>query len=218
MKIKNTAVILQLLLISCFSMTVKSQNMYKWEKVNIPNVLSFRIPPSMEMRDSDGFIKKVLDEYVERVFEKQFNPSRVVIQTKGFGEIEYLATMLYGRIIVEFDFDDYSDFANQVALFNQDDLDEITYMDSQELKEESTKYGIILKEISKTTLKKIGNKKALHYSYIRESVRDKSDVKVDVFRVFTNNYIAKITYSYRVSEAKIWKDDLEKSVETFQFK
>lgn len=217
MKIKNTLVILLLILTCCISMTVKSQNMYKWEKVNIPNVLNFRIPPSMELRDNEGFIKKVLDEYVEQVFDRHLNPSRVVIQTKGFGEIEYLATMLYGRIIVEFDFDDYSDFANQVALFNQIDLDEITYMDSKELKEESTRYGITLKKMSKTTLKSIGNKKALHYFYLRESVRDKSDVKVDVFKVFTNNYIAKITYSYRVSEAEIWKKDLEKSVETFEF-
>lgn len=192
--------------------------MYKWEKINIPNVLSFRIPPSMELRDNDGFIKKTLDEFIEQVFDRQLNPSRIVVQTKGFGEIEYLATMLYGRIIVEFDFDDYSDFANQVALFNQADLDEITYMDSQELKAESTQYGINLKEISKTMLKNTGNKKALYYSYLRESVKDKSDVKVDVYRVFTKNYITKITYSYRVSEAKIWKNDLEKSVETFEFK
>lgn len=192
--------------------------MYKWEKINIPNVLSFRIPPSMELRDNDGFIKKTLDEFIEQVFDRQLNPSRIVVQTKGFGEIEYLATMLYGRIIVEFDFDDYNDFANQVALFNQADLDEITYMDSQELKAESTQYGINLKEISKTMLKNTGNKKALYYSYLRESVKDKSDVKVDVYRVFTKNYITKITYSYRVSEAKIWKNDLEKSVETFEFK
>lgn len=218
MKTKNTFVIFLLLITSCFAFTLNGQNMYKWEKINIPNVLSFRIPPSMELRDNDGFIKKVLDEYVEQVFDKQLNSSRIVVQTKGFGEIEYLATMLYGRIIVEFDFDDYSDFANQVALFNQADLDEITYMDSQELKAESTQYGVNLKEISKTTLKKIGNKKALHYFYLRESVREESDVRVGVYRVFTNNYIVKLTYSYRVSEAKIWKDDLEKSVETFEFK
>lgn len=218
MKTKNTFVIVLLLLTSCLSLAVKSQNMYKWEKINIPNILSFRIPPSMELRDNDGFLKKILDEYIEQIFDRQLNPSRIVIQTKGFGEIEYLATMLYGRIIVDFDFDDYSDFANQVALFNQADLDELTYMDSQELKAESTQYGINLKEMSKTTLKKTGNKKALYYSYLRESVKDKSDVKVDVYRVFTNNYIVKITYSYRVNEAEIWKNDLEKSVETFEFK
>lgn len=67
-------------------------------------------------------------------------------------------------------------------------------------------------------LKKIGNKKALHYSYLRESVKDESDVKVDVYRVFTNNYITKITYSYRMSESQIWRDDLEKSAKTFEFK
>jgi len=218
MKTKNAPVIFLLLLTSCLAFTVNAQNIYKWEKINIPNVLSFRIPPSMELRDNDGFIKKTFDEIVEQVFDRQLNPSRIVVQTKGFGEIEYLATMLYGRIIVEFDFDDYSDFANQITLFDQADLDEITYMDSQELKEESTRYGINLKETSKTTLKKIGNKEALHYYYLRESVKDKSDVKIDVYRVFTNNYITKITYSYRVSEAKIWRDDLEKSVETFEFK
>ena len=30
--------------------------------------------------------------------------------------------------------------------------------------------------------------------------------------------IAEITYSYRLSEAEVWKNDLEKSVETFEFK
>lgn len=218
MKIINTSLILLLLLTNCLSFTVKSQNIYRWEKINIPNVLSFRIPPSMELRDDEGFHKKNLDKYTERIFEEQLNSSRIVIQTKGFEAIEYLATMLYGRIIVEFYFDDYSDFANQIALFNQADLNEITYMDRQELKDESAQYGINIKEISETTLKEIGNKKALYYSYLRESVRDKSHVKIDVYRVFTNNYIVNITYSYRVSEAEIWKDDLGKSVETFEFK
>lgn len=218
MKIQSTIVVLLLLILYCFSFTANCQNMYRWEKINIPDVLSFRIPLSMELRDSDGFIRKSLDEYTEQVFDKQLNPSRIVVQTKGLENIEYLATMLYGRIIVEFNFDDYRDFSEQIALFNQSDLNEISYYDKQKLKEESSAYRINLKEISKTTLKNIGNEKALHYSYLRESTQYKTDVKVDVYRVFTKSYIATITYSYRVSEAEIWKSDLEKSVVTFEFK
>lgn len=146
MKTKHALLIFLLLLISSFASTANAQNMYKWNKINIPNVLSFRIPASMELRDNDGFVKKTLDEFMELVFERQFNPSRIVVQTKGFGEIEYLATMLYGRIIVEFDFDDYSDLSNQFTFLNQVDLDEITNIDREELKAESDRYGIKIKK------------------------------------------------------------------------
>ena len=218
MKTKNTFLVLLLLLTCSCIFTLEGQYMYKWDKINIPNALSFRIPPSMELRDNDGIVKKTLDDYVELLYYKHFTPSRVVVQTKGFDDIEYLATMLYGRIIVSLDFNDYRDFAEQIVLFNQSDLDEMSNYDKQQLEEEATTYGVNLKEISKTTLRSIGNKEALHFSYLRESVKDKTDVKIDVYRVFTNNYIAEITYSYRLSEAEVWKNDLEKSVETFEFK
>ena len=83
MKSKTKFLVLLFVLTFCFIFTLKGQNMYKWDKINIPNALSFRIPPSMELRDHDGFVKKILDEFVEQVFDRQFNPSRIVVQTKG---------------------------------------------------------------------------------------------------------------------------------------
>ena len=192
------------------------QTQNNWKTVSIPNICTFTIPPKMELRDKNSFDEKLFNNLMEPYYNIKPNINRVVIQPRGFKSNDYLATELYSRIIVEFEEGDFSDF--NISEFTKSDLAEITLFYKEVIQTEADEFNISIKKISNTILKKIGNNQALYYSYTRgAAIADKSDVFVAVYNLFLGNKTVKVTVSFRESEAGIWRNDFEKSIQSFSF-
>ena len=210
-------IIISLLFVISLSVFAKNNNQKEWKKVSIPEICSLEVPLSMEIRDKNSIINTIMKDYVES-YNLKLSENQVILQPKGFEKMEYFATSLYARILISFERGDYSEIKNMVANITVSDLKDITELFQGQVKEAMEIGGMTLLKISSTSIKNIGNRKALYFEYIRKSTdSNKSDVLVHSYRVFDNKYYTEITFSHRIGESEIWKKDFERCKMSFVF-
>jgi len=195
-----------------------------WETYSIPDVCSFSIPSTMEVRSDESihgqFIKSVQQssffELMCNECDLFFDESKLVLQPKGLNETPtsntyQQASKSYARIMFNFSY---------VEGIDQDDIKEMTPSDLREINQmwyEETKNEIecIAEYFSNsgefkwynTVKKSIAGLSALVIEYDRPGLGGATHVKS--YRFFYDNKRMEITTSYKVSEENKYKNDFE---------
>ena len=195
-----------------------------WETYSIPDVCSFSIPGTMEVRSDESihgqFIKSVQQssffELMCNECDLFFDESELVLQPKGLNETPtsntyQQASKSYARILFNFSY---------IEGFGQDDIKGMAPSDLREINQmwyEETKNEIecLAEYFSNsgdfkwynTVKKNIAGLSALVIEYDRPGPGGATHVKS--YRFFYDNKRMEITTSYKVSEESKYKDDFD---------
>lgn len=191
-----------------------------WMNVYIPDICTFEIAQTLEIQG--GFYKEFSNNFLEKNYEITSNPERVVMQPKGINEFNASSLSNYCRFIIETEISDEPllELTDPIYL-SEDEL--IIY---EEIIRESIEEGMKLMQSSGIEMKIIdwngirvshlNNVDALEIGYTRQ-LKQNPYVFVRMFKVFNKNRIHTITVSYRISEKKLWDEDLNKMLNSINF-
>lgn len=194
-----------------------------WDIYTFGSICSFRVPPSMELRDLDSssgmILKKLTDEHAIR-FGIDLPTKEIRFQPKGInsssGEDAARALAVYARIMIA-DLEGDCPSQGEVANATAKDIKEVDVFYKRE-----TLQGLRLlnpdgKLIWLPLIKaRIGGKYALVSRYKRSSPKG-GLVYVREYKFFLTTHLLRITVSYRENESHLWKQDLDKFIGTLSF-
>lgn len=192
-----------------------------WHTISMPEVGTFRIPPSMEIQA--GKYKEVSDEFQKKI-HIPLDENNVLIQQKQLNEFNKKAFQTYARILVSTDYGEPGDYDMITTTAKTSKL-EIQALDLI-LKKEIEKTFVQTNSSNKTHMQLlswtpldiivINGISMIHAQYTR-SINNGPEALVSMFIVQNNDRRHKIIISYRLSDANLWKNDLEKVIYTFNF-
>jgi len=216
---KLIAIFLSVFFLGTFSINAQDE---KWETVSIPEICTYKIPPSLEIQK--GTYKRLKDQVLESVLEITVSPDRVVAQPKGINDFDPNASKRYCRVIVETvrgKFGDYKKLddpteisAAELAKFDKESMDQLQEA-SDLLAAKGRKMTILSRQPAKVC--RFNGVNALLLTNTR-SLNDAPPVYVQLYVIHNNDFIHHVTISYRESEKELWVDDLAKVINTFKFK
>jgi hypothetical protein len=172
-----------------------------------------------------GTYKRISDRVHKEVLELPIDPSRVLAQQKDLNSYKKKAFKTYARIIVETEYGrrgDYEQITTQLTA-SKFELRELGGIFRQEMETElrkiSAKGKMTMKLISwfPVKLAEINGVSMIHLRYTR-SVNNGPEALVNMYIVQNDDRMHRITVSYRISNAYLYKDDLAKVINTFRFK
>ncbi len=189
--------------------------------MSIPGICTYQIPPTVEIQK--GTYKKVNDQFRKTVLEIDTAPDRVVSQPKGINELNPIALKRYCRIIVETERGSRGDYAkiDEPMALSASELKELDNEFKSQMQQSavlSTAKGMKMTLLSWQPVKivRVNGVVALLITYSR-SMNDAPAALVHMYQIQNNDYVHKITISYRETESKLWEEDLTKVIETFKF-
>ena len=196
-----------------------------WQTIIVPGVYSFQIPPTMEIQG--GKYKKFNDEVKKEMFKKypELTPfisdekESVIVQQQGLNNKESSALKKYARILVSYSVeqnDDTYDYLHKTFPASDNEVVAI----GEAWRDSINQTGAItIQKWYPSKKVKINDYHAICYKYIRKSNTPgvTSPVFVVMYNFFNKNMSYTVTISYRQSEEKLWKNDLEKAINTFTF-
>ncbi|NBL00337.1 MAG: hypothetical protein EOM50_20500 [Erysipelotrichia bacterium] len=192
-----------------------------WQTIVIPNICTFEIPNTMEIQA--GTYKKISDKLAKEVLEINLNESSVVAQQKGLNEFGKEGFKNYSRIIVETEYGKLGDYEkiNTRIVASKKELQVLDVTIKNDFLTEAEKMiskGMNMKLLSWKPVKieTINGISMIKSQYTR-TMDDKPEVMVMIFLIQNNDRLHKVTISYRISEEKLWKNDLEKVIYSFKF-
>lgn len=194
-----------------------------WDIYTFGNICSFRIPPTLELRNIDAGTGKVFNKAVDQLSikygqtpadrEMKFQPKGLNSNNK---EDVAKATAVYSRILIA---DLNGDFPAQ------NDIAKLTIADIKEIdaifKKDVIKYFSYSNSDQKVewfplTRIKVDGKYALVSTYKRPSING-GCVYVREYKFFLTAHLLRITISYRENESYLWKQDFDKFISTLSF-
>lgn len=195
-----------------------------WHSIIVPGVCSFQIPPTMEIQG--GKYKKFVDEVKKEMFKKspELSPfifderERVIAQQQGLNNKEGSALKKYARILVSYSVEQNDDTYDLHKPFPASDNEVVAA--GEVWRDTMNQTGIItVKKWYPSKKVQINDYHAICHKYIRNSNTPgvTSPVFVVMYNFFNKNMSYTVTISYRQSEEKLWKNDLEKVINTFTF-
>jgi hypothetical protein len=212
-----------LLIVLLTGNTLLAQNARSWLTIQIQDVGSFEIPPTMEVRG--GVYEKVTDAIKE--YLKINYPTDVIIHPKGLNEYSNKLGV-YGRIILQtqiFEVDDdpleldfnIADISREDLLNIDNSLREIseneTELFNEKTKNEAVKGDVKIIEWSRVKLEKVNGMSCFHAKYKRQ-LRSNPIVLVNTYYFFNYDRMHTFTLSYRLTEELYWKKDFERVVKS----
>lgn len=217
---RNRILVLLFVFIVCSSQAVAKDQ--EWQTVSIPGICTFQIPPTLEIQK--GLYKQLGDRYQDKVLKITSSYDKVVAQPKGINSFDSQALTLYSRVIVNTDRGrpgDYESLEAPLAV-SEDELREIDTMLKNEVQQaaaDTTARGVRMKILSwqPVHIVRVNGVDALKMSYSRR-MNDALPVFVNIHMIQNNDYMHKITISYRLAEKSIWETDLIKVINSFKFK
>jgi len=215
--------IIIVLLILCMAYSVPSNAQADtWQTVSVLGICTFQIPPTMEIQK--GNYKQGNEKFQKEILEISITPDRVVAQQKGLNSFDPQALKRYSRVIVETVRGQYGDYEtlDKPLTASEEELLEINAMlkqQNQQSASQSAAKGMKLKFLSwqPTKIIKVNGIDALKTSYTR-SMNNGPPTIVNFYIIQNNDYMHRITISYRLSEESLWATDLSKVINTFKFK
>lgn len=217
---KHRAIIVTIFII-LFQCQVFGQE--NWDIYTFGNICSFRIPPTMELRDIDSEAGMVLNKLVNNFsirFGENLADREIKFQPKGLNstdkELVKKATSVYSRIIIA---DLNGDFPTQsdIAKATNNEIKEIDAIFKNQAIESFSLFGLG-QTIKWFPLKRvrIDGKYALRSMYKRPSPKG-GFVNVREYMFFFTDHLVRITVSYRESESSLWKKDLDTFLSSLRF-
>ena len=193
-----------------------------WQTVLMPNICTFKIPPTMEVQA--GTYKKLSDKLQKEILEIPVDSTRVLAQQKDLNKYKKKAFKTYARIMVETEYGrkgDYEKITTQLTAtkFELRELGGIFRQNMEkELRKISAKGKMTMKLISwfPVQIVEINGVSMIHLKYTR-SVNNGPEALVNMYIVQNDDRMHRITISYRISNADLYKDDLSKVINTFKF-
>lgn len=192
-----------------------------WQTVSIPGICIYQLPPSVEIQS--GTYKECSDKIAGLILKIETSPDRVIAQPKGINDFQLQALAHYCRVIVETDrgrCGEYESLGSPLAVSEEElrGIDSTLKRQMQQTAAISTAKGMKMELLSwqLTKVVKVNGVDALKITYTR-SMNDGPPAIVNMYLVQNNDCMHRITISYRLSEKKLWANDLEKVIYTFRF-
>uniref|UniRef100_A0A7C6AAE0 Uncharacterized protein n=1 Tax=candidate division WOR-3 bacterium TaxID=2052148 RepID=A0A7C6AAE0_UNCW3 len=190
----------------------------KWTKIEIKDIGSIAIPPSMELRDDNSFISLVADisyDHFNTYQKIKMTKPKIVIQPKGLNEVNRLPFPTYSRILIYVAKGKPGDFPkiNEKLNFSASEMKVIEDYLKEEAEAQLGKlFGKVLKWYPVEILS-INGMTTIKISYLRQGIN--TPVFVQVYKFFNYDEAIEITLSYRENESELWKSDFDKVINTF---
>ena len=198
----------RVLVILCLFTFVCSELRADYNPYNIKNIFSISVSSNMEIRKSEDSYTKFLQDTL-----CYFSNAEVVFQQKGLSQQDKSALEKYSRILILTDDDGNGEYpCSNEGDFSYDDLEELKSYAKQELAPDQ---DFIIPPSANVETNSNGCK------FIRvfyERTGTKGPVCVNMCFFFNYNYATKVILSYRKSEKDIWKDDIEHTINSFNWK
>lgn len=185
-----------------------------WVTVSLPGVCTFQYPPTMELENEAH--REFKETIAKEILKITSDLSRVVVHQKGLNDYEGKAFDRYARVLVNTEQGNDGDFPRleDELVFSQVELAELKVMFEQEFEQYNQQMELL--EMYPCEVVNINGIDALKVSYLRVASYNKPVlVSLYIFYDYDRSYT--ITISYRVSEADIWKSDLDKVIYTVEF-
>lgn len=188
----------------------------------MPNICTFKIPNSMEIQS--GAYKKFSDKLQKEILELPVDPTRVIAQQKHLNKLGKKAFKSYARVMVETVYGkkgDYEKISTQLTA-SKFELIELNGIYRQSFEDEvrsiNAKGKMTMKIVSWFPLElvEINAISMVHLRYIR-TVNNGPEALVNIYIVQNDDRMHIITISYRVKNRHLYRDDLAKVIDTFQF-
>lgn len=211
------------LLILCLTYYVPYNAQAKiWQTVSVPGICTFQIPPTMEIQK--GNYKQGSEKFQKEILEVSIKPDRVVAQQKGVNSFDPQALKRYSRVIVETargQYGEYETLGTPITASEKEllDVDAMFKQQVQQSATQSAAKGMKLKILSwkPTKIVSINGIDTLKTTYTR-SMNNGPPAIVNLYIIQNNDYMHRVTISYRLSEKNLWATDLSKVLNAFKFK
>ncbi len=192
----------------CFFICIKIIPLCAQNNYLINGMFSITVSDLLELRqDNDAYTRFLRDTL------NYDTDSQTVFQQKSLSNKSQDALARYCRITIV-------TVRDESGPYPTSDDEELTPIDKQEFAESATAelgpgQEFVVKPIVSTGETKSGNKYFLVH-YIRSGYNGDVDVRICYF--FNYKYCAKVIFSYRLSEANIWKSSLDNALNSFTWK
>ena len=216
--IVTTLIGFSLFYINCACQEVDNSHLYPcdkdWINFKIGNLISFCIPPTLEMREDGSTIKTSIDHLYYAMEVKLTSPN-IVFQPKGLNDSLSKLNDQYARVLVYVidARDDPFPRNNEMLSIPKDELNEIET--SYRARFENFIKGNNAKLIDWSSFEVSQNAQIAYIKFsMRRSMGNNPIVRVHTYLIFNFSTAFEITVSYRETEAFLWANDLEKIINT----
>jgi len=181
-----------------------------WLNISIPGICRFQAPPTMEIQGGD--YKKVKEAIME-VFEIS-GGADLILQQKGLNDLDPKARGQYCRVLVNTTRGGEGEFLplKEKTPVTKADLKEYDRVIRSGLEQQYT-----ILDWYPTTVEKINGFYAFKTGYRRSLKSAMNPVVVTIYSIHNHRMMHTVTVSYRESETELWKADLDRVINTFEF-
>jgi len=180
-----------------------------WESIQIKNVGSIKLPPSMEVQS--GTYKQMVDE-IKKLY--MVSGDRIVFQQKGLGENPTMET--YARMIFRTDSFSPGDFPSIAQLeYSSSLLNDLDEMYNQEIVSICQKTKATLESWNKLQITELNGRKCLYFSYSRQMGNNpKTFSEFYIFIMETKRHT--LNFEYWIRDKLKWEPDMAKCKSSFK--
>lgn len=185
-----------------------------WQRIKIENVGTIDIPPTMEVQSGEY---KEWSEGVREKFKFKSSVPQLVIQQRGLNESRKEALNRYARITVETEYGSAGDYPklNFDTAAEQGEVNNLNLTFKNQIIQNLSGIGNKLITWYPLKLDNINGMSCMHLNFIRQR-GDNPHVLVHTY-IFPNyDRIHRLTFSYRVNEQDIWKEDFIRILQSFR--
>jgi hypothetical protein len=194
-----------------------------WTLIEISELGSIGIPPTIELRDDDSFVALLADDVRNSLITRkkiEIIKPQLTFQPKGITNLNKDAIAKYSRILIIVDKGDQGEFlSNQEVLdLTKSELDQLNSMYRQSFEADAKKMGGQAKLLEWTPIKvvKINGMAAIKIAYLRQALSN-PPVYVQTYNFLNSDERIEITVSYRDNEKHLWAEDFEASINSFRY-
>ena len=191
-----------------------------WQTVSIPGICTYQIPPTMEIMK--GLYKKINNTFLEKTLQIDSSKNCIIAQQKGINSFNKQAMKHYCRVIINIFKGEPGDYEPFDSNMSQAELQEFNatikqYMEKSLTRLNSKGIKTIIHSWLPAKIIKIDGTNAIQITYTRSTNKNPS-VLVKMYMIPKNDYMMRVTISYRIAEKKLWAKDLDTVINTFKFK
>ncbi len=185
----------------------------EWQRVQIPDVGTIDIPPTMEIQGST--LSKISKELGKQFIQQSEFPEsgQVTIQQKGLNALDPEAVKLYVRIMVQTNKGHPGDFETLNSRYDvtQEELREISILFRTQIENQF----IRILQWDDPSVEFISGMQSIQLSY-RRQIKDNPPVRVATYIFQNYDRMHHLTMSYRESERNRWLSDFPSILESFR--
>jgi len=199
-----------LLFIFLFASVSAAQNAEDtFQKFKLKGIGTIMIPPSMELQGGDG---REMPKSVAKVGKSGIEVSgdQMIFQQKGSNELAF------ARVMIDTVYDPSRSYGkpSEKIIRTPDELGLLDRSLKSTLERSFTGFGIRLIDWYGTSIVTVNGQYALKTAYLRQ-LNNNPSVRVELYQFPNRDRMHKLTISYRQQDSSVWKNALERTVNSF---